>query len=203
VDELLLDDFLPDYLAADRPAQNIQGWSVGCATGEEAYSLAILLEEYKLKHFANFYYGITGSDISLPAVATARKGIYDSRKLKNVSPTQLQQYFTTRDAQQFQVNPALRRRVCFNQLNILQPANDAIGMMDIILCQNVLIYFDMALRRQILDSLANHLNPGGILIIGVGEAMDWKHPMMKRVPRSDSLAYRKQPTMEECGDVHP
>ena len=189
---LLTDQFLPGYLASHRGKNNIQAWSVGCATGEESYTLAIALDDYLLKRHPGFYYGVVGSDISLPALAKARKGIYDSRRLKNIPVSYLNTYLTELDNGHYQIKPALSSRVCFNMFNLLEMEHTAIQQMDIIFCQNVLIYFDTNLRHAILDKLVEHLTPGGLLAIGVGEALNWKHPQMKRLSSHDALAYTKE-----------
>lgn len=190
--DLLTERFLPQYLAAHRDKNNIQAWSVGCATGEESYTLAIALDDYFLKRHPDFYYGVVGSDISLPALAKAKKGIYDVRRLKNLPTAYLNTYLTELDDGQYQIKPTLNNRVCFNMFNLLETKYSAIHQMDIIFCQNVLIYFDTNLRHIILDKLVEHLAPGGLLTIGVGEALNWKHPKMKRLNSHDSLAFTKE-----------
>ncbi len=190
--DLVTDIFLPKYLEQHRQKESVLAWSVGCATGEESYSLAIALDDYLTQYYKSIYYGVVGSDISLPALATARKGIYEPRRLKNLSYAHHNRYLTAVDGGCYQVNKALRQRVCFNMFNLLEMEQSIINDADIIFCQNVLIYFDSRLRASILNKLVNYLNPGGLLVIGVGEALDWKHPQMKRVSGVDALAYTKE-----------
>lgn len=194
---LLIEEFLPKYLNHHLDKDHLQAWSVGCATGEESYTLAIALDDYLKNTHSNIYYGVVGSDISLPALATARKGTYDARRIKNLPQQLIDQYLTPKGENQYQVDETLRKRVCFNMLNLLEMDQSVVHKMDIVFCQNVLIYFDRALRHSILDKLVKHLNPGGILVIGVGEALDWKNPQMQRLRGYDALAYTKEVSHEQ------
>jgi chemotaxis protein methyltransferase CheR/type IV pilus assembly protein PilK len=90
----------------------------------------------------------------------------------------------------YQVIPALRQRVCFNQLNALDMERTPIGAMDIIVCQNLLIYYDRARREQLVNNFVEHLTPGGILILGVGELVNWSHPKLERLHYANTLAFR-------------
>ncbi len=194
--ELLTELFLPKYLKSYLDGDHLQAWSVGCATGEECYTLAIALDDYLKQSHRDVYYGVVGSDISLPALAKARKGIYDVRRIKNLSQQHIDHYLIKKENDQYQVEKALRERVCFNMLNLLEMDQDVIHKMDIVFCQNVLIYFDENLRYTILDELVQHINPGGLLVIGVGEALGWKNPQMQRLHGYDALAYTKESSDE-------
>ncbi len=193
--ELLTDVFLPEYLKTHR-GSHLQAWSVGCATGEESYTLAIALDDYLKKSCRGTYYGVVGSDISMPALAKARKGIYDVLRIKNLSQQQINCYLTERASGQYQVVKTLRERVCFNMFNLLEMEQEVVHKMDIVFCQNVLIYFDKELRHTILDELVKQINPGGLLVIGMGEALDWQHPQMQRLRGYDALAYTKESSDE-------
>ncbi|VAW86885.1 Chemotaxis protein methyltransferase CheR [hydrothermal vent metagenome] len=192
--KLLTELFLPEYRIDE---DHLQAWSVGCATGEESYTLAIALDDYLKRSQRNVYYGVVGSDISLPALAKARKGIYDAHRIKNLPQQHINRYLSKKENGQYQVEKALRERVCFNLLNLLEMDQDVIHKMDIVFCQNVLIYFDKDLRYTILDELVKHINPGGLLVIGVGEAINWKNPHMQRLHGYDALAYTKESSDEQ------
>lgn len=190
---LLTDDFLPRYLQ-DKPTPiAINVWSVGCATGEEAYSLAITLDQYFRRQQREYYFGITASDISLPALAEARNGIYPIRRLKDVDPSIVQRYFRLHDAECLQVVESLRRRLCYNHLNILDEVDVPLGEMDIIVCQNLLIYYERSVRHRILNKLVAQLRPGGLLLLGHGEALCWHSDEMARLSHPDTLAYVRKP----------
>ncbi len=169
----------------------INVWSVGCSTGEEPYSIAMAIDEHMDQLGRDYYLGVTASDISRDALAVGRKGIYSRLQIKEVEPTWLDKYFTITDEDTFQIHDSLRKRVCFNHLNILEMGNMPIGKMDIITCQNLLIYFDKAQRIEIANTLAEHLLPGGLLILGVGELLNWNHPEIERYPYANTLAFRR------------
>jgi len=179
---------------ADCPAEPlaIDVWSVGCSTGEEPYSVAMAIDDRMRQLGAPYFLGMMASDISRAALATGRLGLYSRQKIRDIGPRWLNNYFTETDDDRFQVNEELRKRVCFNHLNILQLDDAPIGNMDIILCLNLLIYFDREQRIQIANTLADHLQPGGMLILGVGELLNWKHPRMKRFPYANTLAFQHQ-----------
>lgn len=170
----------------------IDVWSVGCSTGEEPYSTAMAIDDRMRQLGAPYYLGMLASDISREALATGRKGIYRHQQVQGIGPRWLHNYFVELDDGRYQVSAALRQRVCFQHLNILQVGEAPIGQMDIILCLNLLIYFDREQRIQIANTLVDHLRPGGMLILGVGELLNWEHPRMKRFPYANTLAFQHQ-----------
>lgn len=167
-------------------------WSVGCSTGEEPYSLAMIVNDCfelaKLKP----YFGIFATDISLPALSKARTGIYTERKLEGLLDTAKNHYFDSLDGGQYKVSAHLQDRVCFSQGSVLDKNVMPIEKMDVIFCQNLLIYFRRWRRREILQSLIEHLKPGGLLVIGLGEMMDWNHPDLTRFADEKVQAYIKR-----------
>lgn len=172
--------------------RTIHAWSVGCATGEEPYSLAMMMEHLFAEHDL-LYYGITATDISRAALQTGREGIYHARRVKNVPAEIALKYLSRIDNEHVQVAAELRQRVCFAQLNLLQIDSMPVGEMDIILCQNVLIYFRHAMRDRILDQLATRLKPNGLLVLGSGEVFSWSHPLLVPVRHESTLVYRRIP----------
>lgn len=177
--------------SSDEPV-NVHAWSVGCATGEEPYSLAMMIG-YLFAQHENLYYGVTATDVSRAALQTGREGIYHSRRVKNVPPELALKFFKRVDEDHVQVSAELRQRVCFAQLNLLQLDALPLGEVDIILCQNVLIYFKHDMRNRILDQLATRLKPNGLLILGAGEAFSWSHSMLEPLRHASTLAYRRIP----------
>ncbi len=167
-------------------------WSVGCSTGEEPYSLAMLLDDELSRNSPQAHYSVTGSDISLPVLARAREGAYQQRRLQDVEPSYRERYFEGVAADYQQIKMDLRRRVCFAQVNVLELRGAPIRDMQIIFCHNMLIYFRRWLRQQILDQLADCLRPGGLLVIGLGEAPDWKHPALRSWRASGVQAWIRQ-----------
>ena len=188
---LICEKYLPANKAQCSATPNtINIWSVGCSTGEEPYSVAMTIDDHMKQLGCDYYLGITASDVSRNALAHGRKGIYSQQQLKEIKPEWLNSYFEITEDHKFQVQEHLRRRVCFSHLNILDMGKAPIGKMDIILCQNLLIYFDKEQRIKIANTLVNHLLPNGLLILGVGELLGWEHPQVKRFPYTNTLAFQ-------------
>lgn len=168
-------------------------WSAGCSTGEEPFSLALLVDT--LLYSAgrkDIFYGITATDISLPTLAKAKLGIYSERKLYGVPESLREKYFHKLESQRdWQIDEQLRTRVAFAQLNLMDLEKAPFNEMDIIFCQNVLIYFRRFRKRDVVTQLAERLRVGGLLILGVGEVLDWQHPTLERVDYPNTLAYRR------------
>ena len=188
---LICEKHLPrtPYEVTEEPL-TVHIWSVGCSTGEEPYSIAMAVDSHLKKLGCEFYLGIIASDISRGAIAVGRAGIYNKNQLKHVDQDWLKTYFEKLPDGRFQVIPELRQRVCFNQLNVVDMEKTPIGAMDIIVCQNLLIYFDRARREQIVNNFVEHLTPGGLLVLGVGELVNWSHPKLERLHYANTLAYR-------------
>lgn len=189
--ELIRKQYLQPLLSQPRETpRTIHAWSVGCATGEEPYTLAMMMDSI-LAESALFYFGIIASDVSRAAINTGRKAVYHVRRIKNVPEEIAQNYFARVDDQHVQVKEALRKKVCFTPVNLLNIESQPIGQMDIILCQNVLIYFKHEMRNRILNALVGRLKPGGILILGAGEVFGWTHPELQVIKNESTLAYQR------------
>jgi type IV pilus assembly protein PilK len=171
----------------DRP---LQLWSVGCASGEEAYSMAIIAEQCIARaggHASG--YGVWATDISLKALEQGRTAIYPGNRLGGLDERERREWLQTMSDDRYEVAYALRDRVCCSRLNILELAQAPLGDLDIIFCQNLLIYFRRWRRRDLLNLLAKRLAPGGMLVIGLGEIMDWNNPLLERLPDDQVQAY--------------
>ena len=177
----------------DRKAVNssFDMWSVGCATGEEPYSLAMIA--YDCFELAGMqpYFGVTATDISLPALNTARNGIYISHRMPSLVKGEYKRHFQPLDEYHVQIKENIKKRVCFTQGNIIEIESAAIHKMEVILCQNVLVYFRRWLRKDILNHLVERLKPGGVLVIGLGETTDWQSSQVQRVANDEIQAYIK------------
>jgi type IV pilus assembly protein PilK len=164
-------------------------WSVGCSTGEESYSLAIVAAEALRDSEQPELFGVTGTDISLKVLSRARDADYGVRRLEQMDADLLDRYFDALGETRYKVKPALASRVCFARLNVLELAKAPLSGVDVIFCQNLLIYFRRWRRREILNRLVERLAPGGLLVIGVGEVVDWQHPDMLPVADDRVLAF--------------
>ena len=167
-------------------------WSVGCSSGEEPYSLAIGAAEVLRDTAQPEHFGVTGTDISLNALSKARDGQYGARKLEQMDADLCQRYFARQADGRFKVIPSLAARVCCARLNVLELAKAPMSGMDVIFCQNLLIYFRRWRRREILNRLAESLAPGGLLVVGVGEVVGWQHPELIPVADERVLAFTRK-----------
>lgn len=175
----------------------LEAWSVGCSTGEEPYTLAMLLNECMEGLSLQPLFGVTGSDISKPAIDKARSGLFSARKLMTMDDTMKARYFRPAERNNVEIVKSIRERVCFTRLNVLDLKHAPMHGMNIIFCQNLLIYFRRWRRREIVKRLAERLAPGGLLVLGQGELTDWQPPGLQRVPSEHVLAWIKRQTDEE------
>lgn len=188
----LVEDHLRRLLA-DPSRKSLNLWSAGCSTGEEPYSLAMLTESLIAgSGRKNVFFGVTATDISLPTLNKARNGIYSDRKVQGVPEYYRTHCFQqTENPREWRITDAIRKRVAFSQLNLMELDKAPFAGMDVIFCQNVLIYFRRFRKRDVVTQLANRLAVGGILVLGLGEVVDWTHPDLVRIEYPDTLAFRR------------
>jgi chemotaxis methyl-accepting protein methylase len=187
---LIEEHFLPAYTATEDSPRSLQAWSVGCASGEEAYTLAMILARFIRERQSGVYYSVMATDISRDSLAIARAGRYAAEHLSQLETREIESLFEWQDGV-YQVRDEVRRRVCFSEQNVMRLAQAPLGQMDIIFCQNLLIYFTQVQRQKIAQSLVDYLKPGGLLVLGIGEMVSWKHASLQRVEFEDTLAYQK------------
>jgi chemotaxis methyl-accepting protein methylase len=186
------DLFLPSCQAEPGKPLQLHYWSVGCASGEEPYTLAMLTDDYFQHHQQPYHLGITASDISSDALATARRAVYPKNRMTNTPTHWRSRYCTVAASDRYEIKEEIKKRICFTRINLLEIEDSPVGMMDLIYCQNVLIYFKRPMRLSILNNLAKHLKPGGMLILGAGEIIDWNHPELENVSYKGALVFRRQ-----------
>ncbi|MDR2884797.1 MAG: protein-glutamate O-methyltransferase CheR [Deferribacteraceae bacterium] len=161
----LVSKTLPELIAAGK--KNIRIWSAACSTGEEPYSLAILIKEAGLYNKANIE--ICGTDINSDVVEFAKKGDYKSMSFRGLPPTFQPTYFSQNQLI-FSLNADIKQKVKFNVGNLTAPTIGAqMGKFDIIFCRNVLISFDMDGKKKVIDMFYNCLNTPGYLYLGHSE----------------------------------
>lgn len=169
------------------PGFSFDIWSIGCSSGEEVYSLAMLADECLTPLGKN--YSVTGTDLSTVVLRKARQGKYPLRKLETLPASYRQRYCVALDGNEYQIVPSLRDRTCFTQVNALDLDAFPVQGLSVIYCQNLLIYFRRWRRREILNALAERLVPGGILVTGLGEMVDWQHPKMTQIDNNKLSIY--------------
>ncbi|KZZ46282.1 methyltransferase [Thalassolituus sp. HI0120] len=192
-----VDQYIQQKAAEMNVDETLECWSVGCSSGEEAYSLSMIADRYLTP--LNKRYAITGTDISTIVLRKARAGRYQPRALEWVPQEYLARSFKTSGINEIEISDHLRKRCCFSQVNILNLNVCPLNSQHVIYCQNVLIYFRRWRRREILNVLAERLAPGGILVIGLGEMVDFQHPLLEPVRSSQVSAFvrkKKNPTGE-------
>ncbi len=187
---------LPELFKQQPERKKLQIWSAGCSTGEEVYTLAMIASRFmhNLSTNRHCYLAVTGMDISVPALVTARKAIYEQYKVRHVPTQYLEQFFVARDDGRYQIIDALKKRACFVPFNIIDMKKTLLESMDIIFCQNVLIYFNRERRKQIIHHLVERLKPGGFLVLGAGESLNNPHPELEKINFPDSLAFSRKTT---------
>ncbi|MDO8332825.1 MAG: CheR family methyltransferase [Pseudomonas sp.] len=187
----LLERYLAERLLQGPMSSPWSLWSVGCSSGEEPYSMAISAAQVLRETAQPEFFGVTGTDISLSVLGKAREGLYAARKLEQMDTELRERYFHAQDDGRYKVVPSLAAQVCCARLNVLELAKAPMSGMDVIFCQNLLIYFRRWRRREILNRLAERLAPGGLLVVGVGEVVGWQHPELQPVADEQVLAFTR------------
>ncbi len=178
---VLEEKVLPKLLEQKRreQASELRIWSVGCSSGEEPYSVALLLQEQSLSRIDT---SILATDVSRQILAQARTGEYDAQRLAEVPKPVRQKYFTQFDGWRFRLDEKIREQVQFEQQNILAEVD--YPQADLILCRNVMIYFSREEQAKILTRFARALGPNGFLVLGRAETMvgDVRHLYRSEYP---------------------
>ncbi len=172
-------------------------WSAGCATGEEAYSIAITIAD-ALMFVEAWDIEILATDISASALRRAEQAVYPRRALDGLTPEQIEAHFTRAPGpDHWQVRPRIRRLVRFAPMNLADPVYA--GRMDLIFCMNVMIYFTEERRVALLRGFCDALNPGGYLVLGHAESLAKCPVKLESCRHGDSLLYRKPLAGEKEG----
>lgn len=175
--------------------ESIRIWSAGCSHGEEPYSMAIILNEILKKEESNLKPTIFATDLDKKAIARALDGVYGPESIKKVKYGILKKYFT-KEGNQFKLDPGIKKMVQFSLYDMLDknrlvPPESIFGGFDIILCRNVLIYFEPEFQKIIFNKLYKSLNKNGYLILGEAEVPvdEFKHKFKRE--NKYSKIYRK------------
>lgn len=183
--EYLTAKAIPDLMSRDRSGRPLLVWSAGCSTGEEPYTLAIVLCEYALTH-PGFRFRVLGTDISTIVLESADRGVYTAAVVAPVPAKLKLRYFMRsrdRSSDKVRVSPELRRMVEFRHLNFMDADYGISEKVDAIFCRNVIIYFDRPTQKRIVNRLANHLIPEGYMFVGHSETLhDMNLPLKQVAP---------------------
>ena len=196
---------LPQVIARRRGQKRLRLWSAGCATGEEPYSLAIMLESL-LPDLADWDVRILGTDINRDCLAEARAGVYGARSFREV-PEGIQSGSFTRTGAKFEISPRIRQMVNFSYLNLVMDDYPSLSSgtdaLDLILCRNVLIYFSEATVRGVAKRLHACLDVGGWLVVGPAEPSQTVFHDFRAHNVPGAVLYRKTPVSAPDGAPLP
>ena len=182
-------ELLPRLARTNAASRQVSVWSAGCSTGEEAYTIAILMLESGALY--NWDMRVIGSDLSRNSVATARRGVYRGASFRTLSDEALNRYFIPAESG-YQIVDSVRRMCHFGQLNLLDTLRASnVGRVDVIFCRNVLIYFDEETKKRVIDTLYQRLVPGGYLLLGHSESLLNVSTAFELVHLKEDLVYRK------------
>ncbi len=160
---------LPKLIAAKRSAGRIRIWCAACSTGQEPYSLSMILDDMRTQ-MAGIEVEILATDISEKVIEAAKNGVYTQFEVQRGLPIQyLIKYFSQQETRR-KINPLMGDRIQFKQLNLLQPFR-ALGSFDVIFCRNVLIYFGEGTKKDVLARMHDQLTPEGFLLLGGAETV--------------------------------
>ena len=207
----LKETVIPKLFAGKSMGSLVRVWSAGCSTGEEAYSIAILLQEYMESVKQNFIVQVFATDIDPHAIAYARAGIYPASIAADVTPERLERFFTSEpggpdsEAQTYRITKNIRDMLIFSEQNIIK--DPPFSKLDLICCRNLMIYLSGDLQKKLIFLFHYALNPDGFLFLGtsesVGEFTDLFHPLDRKsklyLRKDSALGARRFP----AGDFFP
>lgn len=188
--QYLAETTLPELLARPREDHHLRAWVVGCSTGEEAYSLAMIFTEAleNLPRPHDFSLQIFASDLSPDAIATARRGHYPLDIKNSVPEERLARFFTAHD-DGYQISSDIRDLVLFAQQDVV--LDPPFTRLDLISCRNLLIYFDHSLQRKLIPLFHYSLRSGGVLMLGSSETVG-RHTQLFSPIQSKLRLYQRQ-----------
>lgn len=161
----------------------IKVWSAGCSSGEEPYTLAMVFAEFA-ENNPSFDFQIFATDISTRMLETAAKAIYSEEKVE-IIPLALKKKYLLRSKDRtlktIRMIPALRSKISYKRLNLIDPVYDVHDTFDVVFCRNVLIYFDRPTQEKVINKLCSHLKPGGYFFLGHSESVTGMQVPLKQI----------------------
>lgn len=190
--QALATELIPELVEARPNLNRIRIWSAACSTGDEPYTLAIILKEQVQPRFPQLRFDIVGTDINTDVLDTAREGVYGSYAVRNISPTLLRKYFQP-EQDRYHLSPTIRNMVQFKRINLTDHRSmRTMRNFDIVLCANVLIYFDEHVKQQVTADLYSSLTSGGYLFVGTSETLHGVTRAFQPVRLDKTIVYQKE-----------
>ncbi|HEY4327153.1 MAG TPA: CheR family methyltransferase [Mucilaginibacter sp.] len=186
--DVLSATLIPTIIERKTNGESLRIWVAGCATGEEAYSIAICIQEYLGDKASAMKLQVFATDISETAIAKARTGIYRANELEGVSSSRLQQFFTKMDGN-YQVNKIIRDMCVFAHHNLLK--DPPFSKIDLVSCRNVLIYLEPVLQKKALTTFHYSLNVDGFLMLGKSETVGTNTDIFSPFDGAEKIYHRK------------
>jgi chemotaxis protein methyltransferase CheR len=184
-----IEEIIPDILSR-KSTRKIRIWSAGCSSGEEPYTIAMMLQEAGL--YAQGLFEIFASDINQAVLAKARRGSYRENAFRATDPALREKYFTREGDGSWRISDDIRNRVSFGRLNLYdEPRVSLLGHVDIIFCRNVIIYFDDASKKIVVGSFYHRLVDGGYLLLGHSESLISLSTQFKLRHLKNDMVYQK------------
>jgi chemotaxis protein methyltransferase CheR len=187
--EALRHEVLPKLIAKREVARRLQIWCAASSTGQEPYSLAMMLQEH-FPQLASWDISILGTDLSEDVLARARQGRYSQLEVNRGLPVMLLVKHFEKQGLEWHLKPALRQRVRFDKLNLVKPW-PPLGSFDIVMLRNVMIYFDVPTKQRIFEQLSRVLRPDGYLFLGSAETTIGIHAGFQREAWGKTGFYRQ------------
>jgi len=186
--DALRESFLPELIERNASARKLRIWSAACSTGQEPYSLAMMLHD-DFPKTRDWDVQITATDLDKQVLERARAGRYSKLEVgRGLTPEQRRAHFEE-DGHEFVCKPYLRKRIHLEQINLVKPWSLK-GPFDLVLIRNVLIYFDLATKRDVLERIRRMMAPHAVLVLGGAETTLNVHQGYARVPHGNVAFYR-------------
>ena len=188
--KVLEEQVIPKFFLRDSRNDAIRVWSAGCSTGEEAYSLAILLAEHQESMKHSYKIQIFATDIDAQAIATARAGLYPASITADLSPERLARFFAAEsDGSAYRIHKHIRDMLVFSEQNVVR--DPPFSKLNLISCRNLLIYMGGELQKKLIPLFHYALNPGGFLFLGPSESVGDSVDLFSTMDRKAKLYQRK------------
>ncbi len=186
------DKILPAIIEKQRPYRKLNIWSAGCSTGEEPYTLAIILHEVLKAEIRSWSIRITANDLSEAVLMSARRGVYSDYTLRTTPREIIGRYFSKEESN-YKIKPEVKNLISFGQINL----NDRLAIKNlprshIVFCRNVIIYFDDDMKKRVISSFYDNLLSGGYMFIGHSESLHNITRTFKPVHHPGAIVYLRE-----------